>query len=462
MLQSTTQTIIKYTILSQQKPTTKKPMHSILAIRLTRILINPNPASSKPTKQTEKTISKQTIQKIMSKKPILTKIAYILLIITLTSLCQIVAAETTILPTNPNDPFNNYTICSVDNKIAYTEIFLRKPQEDKNQIMEFGNLIYFKNTLNLTNDDDYSSPIFYYLSQQGQYLIKNPNSQIILTMKNHQPDVIAESYTNRDKFSNYPGDKFYHSNTERNPSEPKPNDEINAYIHTDALFKLFYQNHPNEIVSIKILNPKYPDFTINPIFGQETLKKYSTQFILSQHYKQNITKKQEYLYYKTTPNIETILDYIFTQSPQLINNPNSKIYLNIKGNGRFLNREIIAYSRELTPDEIRWHHYPAEFHTPDEIAQKIKQSPNNEINELTFNLSLCMLNDFILGNEIIIAKTPGTDNQFGVFINIQNLKKLEPELASNFKWISTYNYNKDDSYWFTTCNGWVDTIYEPQ
>ena len=366
----------------------------------------------------------------------------LLLLITLACICPIVNATQT-LPQDPNNPYNNYTICSTDPYIAYTELFLQSHPNNIYPTIEFGGLFYLNDKLNLTIDNSernrYFSPLYRYVGAQRDNLIENPNSKIILKLENCEPIEIATSYTDRDKFSNYPGDRILAANTHRGPNEPKPDDEITVYLHMGNLQKYYYQIHHNNLKWFKIENPKYPDYSINPIFGQETLTKYSTQFILSQHYNQYITKKQDTLYYKNTPNITTIIDYIFTQTPQLINNPYSKIYLNIRDNGYLLNREVITYSKELTPDEIIQYQDTISFPTQKSIATNLHSLPNKDI---------------------LIEKTPENNKQIGVFINTKNLKKLEPKLESQFYWISTYNINKDDSYWFSTSNGWLDTIYE--
>jgi hypothetical protein len=168
--------------------------------------------------------------------------------------------------------------------------------------------------------------------------------------------------------------------------------------------------------------------------------KVTPEFANSQHYQNYIIKNQNNLYYKTPPTRETIIDYIFTQSPRLIKSPNSKVYLNLKDHGWFLNREIIAHSRKLTSNEITKYHYPTKFTAQDTITRNLHSLPDNDI---------------------LIGKTPGTDNQIGVFIDLETHNQLEPELENKFKWISTYNYNRDDSYWYTPSNGWIDTIYEP-
>jgi hypothetical protein len=205
-------------------------------------------------------------------------------------------------------------------------------------------------------------------------------------------------------------------------------------MHEGNLQKYSHQIYHNNLINFEIYNPKYPKFKINPIFGQNTINSYSTNFLTTQHYNEKTTQKDGYTYYITKPNLSTILDYIFTQSPQLLNNPNSKIYLN---------REPIAYSKNLQPNEIR---------QPYTITiDNIIKYRNHIIPEIR------------LPKQLLIAKTPGTDNQIGVFIDLETLNQLEPEISTHdFKWISTYNYNKDDSHWFTTSNGWIDTIYEPQ
>jgi hypothetical protein len=206
----------------------------------------------------------------------------------------------------------------------------------------------------------------------------------------------------------------------------------NSYIYKSENEKTVSIIKNNELIANII---KKPGVDVNIVF--ETESEYTPKFIKSKHYTEKTCQIDDSAYYKTTPNRETILDYIFTQSPQLIDNPNSKIYLNIKNNGYFLNREVIAYSRELTEDEITKYQNTTTIPTLESIETNLQALQNDDI---------------------IIQ----TNNEIGVFINIQNFKKLEPRISTNFKWISTYNYNADDSYWFTPSNGWVDTIYELQ
>lgn len=368
----------------------------------------------------------------------------LLLLIILACICPTVNATQT-LPQDPNNPNNNYTICSTDPTIAYTELFFKCHPHPGYPTIEFGGLFYLNDKLNLTvsnsESNPYLNPLYQYIEAHLDYLTENPNTKIILEVENCNPIEVATSYTNRDKFSYYPDDLTLAANTHRDQDEPKPDNEITAYLHVGTLQKYSYPIHHYNLKWLGVINPKYPDYTINPIFGESKMYSYTTKFTNSPHYKEKTTQKNGYAYYKTTADLKTIIDYIVTQTPQLFNNPNSKIYLNTKGNGYFLNREIIAFSRELTPDEISKFHYPYKFHTPNEIATNLHSLPDENI---------------------IIAKTPGTDNQFGVFIKTETLKNLEPWIPSYFKWISTYNYNKDDSHWFTPSKGWVDTIYEPQ
>ena len=76
-------------------------------------------------------------------------------------------------------------------------------------------------------------------------------------------------------------------------------------------------------------------------------------FTNSSHYKEKTIQQDNYTYYKSAPTTTTIVDYIFMESPRLISNSYSSVYLNIKGNGWILNREQIAYSRPLTIIEIK-------------------------------------------------------------------------------------------------------------
>ena len=246
-------------------------------------------------------------------------------------------------------------------------------------------------------------------------------------MDDCDPIEVATSYTDRDPLSIYPDDIIISHKTNREPYMSKPENEITVYMHEGNLQKYSHQIYHNNLINFKIHNPKYPEFKINQIFGQNQINSYSTNFLTTQHYNEKTTQKNEYTYYITKPDLYTIIDYIFTQSPQLLNNPNSKVYLNLKSHGWFLNREPIAYSKNLQPNEI---------HPPHKIS----------INEIIKHKNK-------LPKQLLIAKTPGTDNQIGVFIDLEIINQLEPEISSQFKWISTYNYNRND--------GWIDTIYKP-
>jgi hypothetical protein len=365
----------------------------------------------------------------------------LLLLITLACICPIVNA-TQSLPQDPNNPYNNYTICSTDPYIAYTELFLISHPNNIDPTTEFKGKFYLNDKLNLTKKSDYTNPLYQYIAARKDYLAENPNSKITVKLKGYKEIEVATSYTNRDKYSIYPDELFLATNTHRDQNEPKPDNEITVYAHLGTIQEYSHTIQHNDLLWFGVTNPKYPNFIIDPLFGEGKIPAYSTQFINSPHYTEKTIQIDGYTYYKTNPDLETILDYIFTQPPQLINNPNSQIYLNIKDNGRFLNREVIAYSRKLTPDEINWYYNTHQLYTQNEIATKLHCSNAH------------------LPDEILIAKTPGTDNQLGVFIKTETLKRLELGLTSNFKWISTYNENKNSGYWFG--NGWLDTIYEPQ
>lgn len=372
----------------------------------------------------------------MTQKKRITHITTILFILTLTlcCLCSITTA-TQLLPQDPTNPHNNYTILSPNPYNAYTEHFLQRHPNNKDPSIEFGGHFYFNDPLDLRVNEKTLFHIYRYIAANNEYLAQNPNSKITIKMDDCNPIDVATSYTDRDPLSIYPDDIRISPNPNRDPRKPKPENEITVYMHEGNLQKYSYQIHHNDLINFEISNPKYPKVRINPIFGQNQINSYSTYFLTTQHYIEKTTQKDEYTYYITKPNLSTILDYIVTQSPQLLNKPNSKIYLNLKDQGLFLNRELIAYSKKLQSNEIKPPY----------------QNPIDTI--ITYK------ND--LPKKLLIAKTPGTDNQIGVFIDLETLNQLEPDISSYFKWISTYNCNRDGSRFCESFTGWSDTIYEP-
>ena len=185
------------------------------------------------------------------------------------------------------------------------------------------------------------------------------------------------------------------------------------------------------IIAIITLCPIANATQTNALTIALTIEPTTSNFLNSQHFKEKTTQINGEIHYKTDPNIETILDYIFTQSPYLLNHSANRVYLNIKDNSIFFNREVIAHSRKLTPNETTQYQDTTSFPTKNSIATNLHSLPDNDM---------------------LIAKTPENNTSIGVFINIQNLKTLEPKISTNFKWISTAK-------WY---HQWFDTIYEPQ
>jgi hypothetical protein len=160
---------------------------------------------------------------------------------------------------------------------------------------------------------------------------------------------------------------------------------------------------------------------------------YSPQFLDSQHFKEKTTQIDGYTHYISQPDLKTILDYIFTQSPTLLNSSKSEIYLNIKDHGSILNREVIAYAEYIEPEQ------PQEPTTLS-IDEIIKQKNT-------------------LPSQLLIAKTSRDDTPFGVYINLDTINQLEPELPAKFKWISTYSQNRKPND-ISRYVEWIDTVYK--
>jgi hypothetical protein len=163
------------------------------------------------------------------------------------------------------------------------------------------------------------------------------------------------------------------------------------------------------------------------------MNKTSPQFLNSKHFKEKTTQIDGYTYYISQPDLKTILDYIFTQSPTLLYSSPSKIYINIEDHGSILNREVIAYSRYLKPEQ------PQEPTTLS-IDEIIKQKNT-------------------LPSQLLIAKTSRDDTPFGVYINLDTINQLEPELPAKFKWISTYSQNRKPND-ISRYVEWIDTVYK--
>jgi len=159
-------------------------------------------------------------------------------------------------------------------------------------------------------------------------------------------------------------------------------------------------------------------------------------FIDSQHFKEKTIQIDGYTHYISQPDLKTIIDYIFTQSPTLLNQHRTQIYLNIKDHGFILNREVIAYSRYLKY-----------------IEDEDKEFPIIDLNQTPTTLSIdeIIKQKNTLPSQLLIAKTTGLDIPIGVYINLNMINQLEPELPSKFKWISTYSNSK---------RLWLNTIYK--
>jgi hypothetical protein len=159
-------------------------------------------------------------------------------------------------------------------------------------------------------------------------------------------------------------------------------------------------------------------------------------FLDSQHFKEKTTQIDGYTHYISQPDLKTILDYIFTQSPTLLNQHRTQIYLNIEDHGFILNREVIAYSRYLKYIEDEDNEFP---------IIDLNQAPT------TLSIDEIIKQKNTLPSQLLIAKTTGLDIPIGVYINLDTINQLEPELPAKFKWISTYSNSK---------SLWLNTIYK--
>jgi hypothetical protein len=324
------------------------------------------------------------------------------------------------MPTDQSNPNNNYTLCSNDESIAYTAQFknIYVPQ----YTIEFNGYYYLNQ-----NKVDEINPKFIlldrYIRTNVQYLLENPHSKILLKSLNLATEqCIAESYTDRDIHTYYTGDNYLQSYT-----HPDTDLVVSFYIHQKTFDSLYYSIKYDDFDWVGIYNQQFPDKTINKIYGNKKLEQYTPEFLISKHTRQYTIQKTGKFYYTSKPDITTIFKYIYEQSNQLINTPESSIYLNIDKHGIFMNREKIAYSRKLNPDD-------------------------NTIPE-TSTINTIIKKKNSLPQQLLIKKTTGTYNPVGVFIDLEKINALENEIKSlDFGWISTYNYKQDR---------WVDTIWGP-
>ena len=336
------------------------------------------------------------------------------------SFCIICPATASSMPIDQSNPNNNYTICSNDKSIAYTEEFKKTyiPQ----YTIEFNDYYYLNQ-----NKVQEINPKFIlldrYIRTNVQYLLENPHSKILLKPSDKTTEqCIAESYTDRDIHTYYKGDSYLQSF-----AHPNTNLVVSFYIKQQAFDGLYYSIKYNDFDWVGISNNQFPDKTINKIYGNKKLEQYTPEFLISKNTLKNTIHKTGKFYYTTKPDITTIFNYIFDESNQLINTPESSIYLNLDNHGTFLNREKIAYSRKLDPNDNT---------TPE-----------------TSKINTIIKKKNSLPQQLLINRTPGTYNPIGVFIDLEKINALENEIKSlDFGWISTYNYKQA---------GWIDTIWGP-
>ena len=132
-------------------------------------------------------------------------------------------------------------------------------------------------------------------------------------------------------------------------------------------------------------------------------------------------------YYKTTPNLTHILEYVFIQKALLSYYRNEYcVYLNLAGHGWITNKEPITFTTTHNINET-----PSKL-TPKEIAQKI-------ITDIKTNKTT--LPDRLLIDKSVIPY----HSDCNTYINIAKLKELYPEIQTReFKWISTgHTVNSD-------------------
>ena len=329
------------------------------------------------------------------------------------SFCFICPATASSMPIDENNPNNNYTVCSNDESIAYTEEF--KKTYIPHWTTEFNDYYYLIHPT-FINTRHYNGNIDTYIQYNIQYLLENPQSKILLNIDTETPNqCIAESYTDRDTNSNYINDDFIDSYT-----NPDTDLQTQCYIHREVIDKLYYAINYKNLDWIGITNPAFPDKTINKVYGKTKPDKYSVELLSSDIIKNQATIKNNVFYFNHKFNITTLFQYIITEFEPLIDSPNSKIYLNIAGHGWFRNREIVAFS--TTEDlGLKYTSYMQIYNHPSQFT------------------GLCL-----------VQKTQGRDDSVNIYFNMDVINQLLSELEYNdFKWIYTYNsqYGYMDEIW---------------
>jgi hypothetical protein len=366
----------------------------------------------------------------------------ILIALTLTCICPIVNASPTI-PLNPTDPNNNQTIYPT-NKNMYSPQFLDS-QHFKEKTTQIDGYTYYISQPDLKT-------ILDYIFTQSPTLLNSSKSEIYLNIKDHgsilNREVIAYAEYIEPEQPQAPTTLSIDEIIKQKNTLPsqlliaktsKDNTSFGVYINLDILKKdeLKFISKFKWISTYIIPNKNnlHRQGWIDTVYKQPEppMNKTSPQFLNSKHFKEKTTQIDGYTYYISQPDLKTILDYIFTQSPTLLYSSPSKIYINIEDHGFILNREVIAYSRYLKPEQ-------PQAPTTLSIDEIIKQKNT-------------------LPSQLLIAKTSRDDTPFGVYINLDTINQLEPELPAKFKWISTYSQNRKPND-ISRYVEWIDTVYK--